>query len=196
MTKRRTRHLSKEDRQLWDQVAKSTIPLARSKSVLTMGDDPPAPKAAPTLPKTKQTFDKKLPLTPAGRVPPITDIPAETRSALNMDKRTFQKMKRGKTKPQARIDLHGMTVARAHPALTAFVMRASSEGKRLVLVITGKGRTSEDHGPIPMRQGVLRHQVPHWLSIPPLAHLVLQVTEAHQSHGGGGAYYVYLRKIR
>ncbi|WP_150121448.1 Smr/MutS family protein, partial [Sulfitobacter sp. HI0023] len=44
--------------------------------------------------------------------------------------------------------------------------------------------------------GVLRHQVPQWLSAPPLGGLVLQVTPAHISHGGGGAYYVYLRRQR
>jgi DNA-nicking Smr family endonuclease len=38
--------------------------------------------------------------------------------------------------------------------------------------------------------------VPHWLSVPPLSGLVLQITPAHQSHGGGGAYYVYLRRMR
>ncbi|MFG6543173.1 Smr/MutS family protein, partial [Sulfitobacter sp. M22298] len=53
-----------------------------------------------------------------------------------------------------------------------------------------------DGGPIPVRDGVLRHQVPQWLSMPPLSSLVLQVAQAHVSHGGGGAYYVYLRRNR
>ena len=47
-----------------------------------------------------------------------------------------------------------------------------------------------------VRDGVLRHQVPQWLSMPPLSALVLQITQAHVSHGGGGAYYVYLRRNR
>jgi len=38
---------------------------------------------------------------------------------------------------------------------------------------------------------------PHkWLSSPPLAQAVLQVAPAHVSHGGEGAYYVYLRRQR
>jgi DNA-nicking Smr family endonuclease len=65
---------------------------------------------------------------------------------------------------------------------------------RLVLVITGKGKPAPDHGPIPTRTGVLRHQVPHWLRMAPLGPAVLQVTESHLKHGGGGAYYVYLRR--
>ena len=66
----------------------------------------------------------------------------------------------------------------------------------LVLVITGKGRPGQDEGPAPLRQGVLRRQVPVWLAQPPLGPLVLQVAEAHVRHGGAGARYVYLRRQR
>jgi DNA-nicking Smr family endonuclease len=34
------------------------------------------------------------------------------------------------------------------------------------------------------------------LAMPPLSTAVLQVTQAHLRHGGGGAYYVYLRRAR
>ena len=115
---------------------------------------------------------------------------------VQMDKRSFAKMKRGKIKPEGRIDLHGMTLDRAHPALIRFILSAQASGKRLVLVITGKGKRSEENGPIPRPQGVLRHQVPGWLSQPPLAQAVLQISPAHISHGGEGAYYVYLRRQR
>lgn len=115
---------------------------------------------------------------------------------LNMDRKTFGRLKRGKMVPEARLDLHGMTLDQAHPALAAFIMRAQAQGKRLVLVITGKGKSSDDGGPIPVRHGVLRHAVPQWLSVPPLAQAVLQISEAHLKHGGTGAYYVYLRRSR
>ncbi len=116
--------------------------------------------------------------------------------ALNMDRKKFQKLKRGKLLPQARLDLHGMTIAQAHPALVAFVLKAHGDGLRLVLVITGKGRAGVDDGPIPTRKGVLRHHVPQWLQAAPLKGVVLQVSEAHTRHGGGGALYVYLRNRR
>ena len=64
-----------------------------------------------------------------------------------------------------------------------------------MLVITGKGR-APDGGLQPQRHGILRHSVPHWLGAPPLAARILQVAPAHQRHGGGGAYYVYLRRRR
>mmetsp|Transcript_18529 Transcript_18529/g.30372 ORF Transcript_18529/g.30372 Transcript_18529/m.30372 type:complete len:197 (+) Transcript_18529:613-1203(+) len=115
---------------------------------------------------------------------------------VQMDRRSFDQMKRGKLRPEGKIDLHGMTLDRAHPALTRFILSAQAEGKRLVLVVTGKGKQRDDGGPIPVRFGVLRHQVPQWLSMPPLSQAILQVTQAHLRHGGGGAYYVYLRKRR
>jgi DNA-nicking Smr family endonuclease len=111
-----------------------------------------------------------------------------------MDRKAFGRMIRGKLKPEARIDLHGMTVAEAHGALIRTILRAHGDGMRLVLVVTGKGRDRDEGGPIPAPRGVLRHQVPQWLHQPPLVSAVLQVVEAHQRHGGGGAYYVYLRR--
>ena len=89
--------------------------------------------------------------------------------------------------------VHYLGIAHEHqcPAL-----RAQAQGKRLVLVITGKGKNTDTGGPIPTRNGVLRHAVPQWLGMAPLSGLVLQITQAHVRHGGGGAYYVYLRRNR
>ncbi|WP_312847271.1 Smr/MutS family protein [Aliiroseovarius sp. M344] len=113
-----------------------------------------------------------------------------------MDRKVFGKMKKGRLSPEGRIDLHGMTIAQAHPVLTRFILDAVAMDRRLVLVITGKGKHRDDGGPIPVRHGVLRHQVPHWLHTMPLRQHVLQIAEAHLKHGGQGAYYVYLRRRR
>jgi len=99
-----------------------------------------------------------------------------------MDARTHTRMTKGKLAPEARVDLHGLTLAE----------NAQSAGLRLVLVITGKGRMM--HEPVPRPIGALRHQVPHWLRLPPLSQAVQQVAEAHLKHGGTGAFYVYLRR--
>lgn len=112
-----------------------------------------------------------------------------------MDRRRFDKLRRGRLEPEDRLDLHGMTAERAHAALTGFILGAHARELRLVLVITGKGR-SDESAMAPHRHGLLRHSVPHWLAGPPLAGCVLDVVPAHQRHGGGGAYYVYLRRRR
>lgn len=115
---------------------------------------------------------------------------------LQMDEKAFRRMKRGKIRPEGKLDLHGMRIDTAHPALTRFILSAQASGKRLVLVVTGKGKDRDEPGPMPVPRGVLRHKVPQWLALPPLAQAVLQVTPAHISHGGEGAYYVYLRRYR
>ena len=196
MSKRPPRRLDSKEEALWNRVAKSARPLQK-----------PAPRTPRPLP-AKPVVAK---LTPDWDIPPFSigsradtaigghDIapPLSERlsgAPVKMDKKAFQKMKRGRTAPEARIDLHGMTVAAAEARLRAFLHGAHADGKRLVLVITGKGRRSDDAGPIPTRIGVLRHELPLWLSRPPLSAIVLQVAEAHRTHGGSGAFYVYLRR--
>ena len=139
--------------------------------------------------------------TPPARPDPGHDLAhplaeALARQPVKMDKRQFQRLSRGKLEPDARIDLHGMTLAQAHGALNSFILRAHARGARLVLVITGKGKTISDDGPIPRRPGALRHDVPQWLRMAPLGPLVLELRPAHARHGGSGAYYVYLKRPR
>ncbi|MGC1494934.1 MAG: Smr/MutS family protein [Sulfitobacter sp.] len=190
------RRLTNDDLDLWRRVTDRTERLDL-KSLFTPEIDGPSP-APPALRKAKSIVigkpEGKLRRTPHNLTP---SLPDQMRSApVQMDQKAFGKLKRGKLKPEGRIDLHGMTLDRAHPVLTKFIMSAHANGKRLVLVITGKGKMRDDGGPIPVHHGVLRHQVPQWLAMPPLSSAVLQIAQAHVSHGGGGAYYVYLRRQR
>jgi len=197
---RKPRHLSPEERALWDKVAARTVP-SRDRPLTAPSAQKPPKK--PMQPKPDTTAEP-LPDFRIGQkanvsgthdvLRPIAD--RLSAAPVNMDSKSHRRMTRGKLKPEARIDLHGMTVAEAHPELSAFILGSQAVGRRLVLVITEKGKDRDDGGPIPMRQGVLRHQVPQWLALPPLAQAVLQVTPAHIRHGGHGAYYVYLRRNR
>lgn len=191
------RKLHKDELELWGKVAETAVPMhpKRRKPQEALRNAMPVVKRAgePIAPFEMSTSAKEY--RPAIDVLP--DIRERVAKApVQMDKKAHGRLKQGKLKPEAKIDLHGMTLDQAHPRLTAFIMKAYQTQKRLVLVVTGKGKLRDDGGPIPVRFGVLRHQVPQWLSTPPLAQLVLQVTEAHLRHGGGGAYYVYLRRQR
>ncbi|EKE44681.1 smr domain protein [Oceaniovalibus guishaninsula JLT2003] len=186
----RTRTLRPDEQALWAQVQRSAHPLHPAPRPAPE-DPPPAPvKAAPPPPRVSVPSDFRIGA--AAREGVATALPAAP--ALRMDARTFGKLKRGKVEVEARLDLHGLTLAEAHPRLIGFVHSSHAAGRRLVLVITGKGRDRDGDGPIPARRGLLRHQVPVWLSGGTLAPLVLQVVPAHRRHGGGGAYYVYLRR--
>lgn len=198
---RKPRHLSPEERELWSKVTAKDTRLKPERPVLAglveTGPNPPkkAPKPAKPAPKHFRVGQvAKHHARPHDVAPAIAEQVA--RQPLHMDRKTFGKMKKGRLVPEARIDLHGMTIAEAHPELTGFIMRAVARNFRLVLVITGKGKKKDEGGPIPVRHGVLRHQVPHWLHTMPLKPHVLQISEAHLKHGGQGAYYVYLRRNR
>lgn len=200
MSRKKRPALSPEDQELWARVAQSARPLRVDlKHLFDPKPEPPdmqPPVAAPDLQGPRRV------LRPSGSSPapghdlkrPLSDALAD--APVAMDKRRFQRMTRGKLQPEARIDLHGMTLAQAHGALNGFILRAQANGLRLVLVITGKGRAVEDDGPIPRRRGALKHDVPQWLRMAPLAGCVLEIREAHARHGGTGAYYVYLRRMR
>lgn len=199
---RRPRHLSAEERALWDHVTRADAPLKGRRAMQQM-------KAAPAR------VEQPVPVVPAAPAPlpafrlgeradhrgtnDLLSGLAEDRARLpapRMDAKAHGRLKRGKLRPEARIDLHGLTLAEAHPALTGFILSSHAAGRRLVLVITGKGKLRDDIAPIPARRGLLRHQVPQWLGLPPLGQVVLQVTPAHISHGGEGAFYVYLSRRR
>jgi DNA-nicking Smr family endonuclease len=195
----RRRALRPDEEELWQTVARSTNPL-HGPGFSARSD--PTPLQAPALTEPMRAPPPTIPLFSLGEkvktstahrlAPTLRDGLAA--APLRMDAKAFGKMTRGKLAPAARIDLHGLTLAEAHPELIRFVLNAQSAGLRLVLVITGKGKRGDDTGPIPQRMGALRHQVPQWLRLPPLGQAVLQVAEAHLKHGGSGAYYVYLRR--
>lgn len=209
------RKLTDEDRELWLRVARTATRLLPASaptpdSRISPVPDPQAapptarrdPVATPAV-QIPRGFPRSPPIKPAGAprvhldlAEPIADRLA--RQPVQMDRGLHKSMMRGKLEPDARIDLHGMTLAQAHQALLGFILSAHARGLRLVLVITGKGRKkAPDHAaPMPTRAGALKHEVPHWLRSAPLAPLVLELRESHRSHGGAGAYYVYLRKRR
>ncbi len=196
---RKPRNLSPEEEVLWSSVAKTTAPLRKERPTLLEPAKPTAKKRAPArfVPPTFE-IGQGVGAVAQTRVDLAPDVAHRVASAsLSMDKKTFKKLSRGRMAPEARIDLHGLVMADAQPALIGFIMSSHASGLRLVLVITGKGRSGKDGGgPVPERRGILRDQVPQWLSMAPCRSVVLQVAQAHASHGGGGAYYVYLRRTR
>lgn len=205
MCARPKRGLKPEEKELWHLVTERIAPLHRPRQTAEQpgaefGTDPRAEPEPRQIPNADPPHLKPFQITGPARAGHATwdlaPTPAEqlAKAPLRMDRKAFTRMNRGKLAPEARIDLHGMTLAAAHPALIGFVLRSQAAGRRLILVITGKGRPGPDDGPIPQRPGVLKHQVPQWLASAPLSPVVLQVTEAHRRHGGSGAYYVYLRR--
>ena len=203
---RRRRGLTQADRDLWAAYAKTTEPLGDRSRTREMGEapSPPTATAIPRPPPIPAPQPKLRIGSRAPKRPPANDFAAPveeevSRQPLRMDAKRHRRMTSGKLAPEAKLDLHGLTLAEAQPRLIRFVTDGHAKGLRLLLVVTGKGKRRDAYGldgggPIPARHGVLRHQVPLWLGMAPLASLVLQVRTAHRTQGGSGAYYVYLRR--
>jgi DNA-nicking Smr family endonuclease len=197
----RRRRLTPEERRLWEQVAATAVPLNPVPTVTPPPAGEPVPVARPApAPVAPPEPPARRPPPPADPLRTTVDLAPDPhawldRATPNMDRRRFDRLRRGRLEPEARLDLHGMTSEVAHAALTGFILSAHARDLRLVLVITGKGRAG-DGGMQPHRHGILRHSLPHWLAAPPLAGRILQIAPAHHRHGGGGAYYVYLRRRR
>jgi DNA-nicking Smr family endonuclease len=155
------------------------------------------------VPESKQLSPEKISVVPAkagtqGNPPSLAldsrlrgndgnrEIPHEPTPGL--DRRQALRLKRGQLEIEARLDLHGMTQAEAHRALSGFVARSHAAGKRTLLVVTGKG-TREG-------TGVLRAAVPRWLAEPALRDRVLATAPAQPRDGGSGALYILLRRAR
>lgn len=145
-------------------------------------------------------FRETIPLAPVKRVAAEPNVKTKSGKPSGVDGTTAEKLRKGELKPQASLDLHGMTENVAHRALATFMRGAASRGLRLVIVVTGKGApaaTSDEPFDLERetsRRGVLKTMTPRWLREPDLAPFIADVRSAHRSHGGDGALYVYLRK--
>lgn len=106
-----------------------------------------------------------------------------------------RKVGRGRVQIDATLDLHGMTQTEAHTRLNRFVEFAQMRGHRVLLVITGKG--PPDTKPDPFEEaprGILRRRFLEWVETPPLSPRLTSVAQAHQRHGGRGAFYLFLKR--
>ncbi len=192
--------LTDEDHAIWRGTAETLKPLKKAKgrvrpSVATPETpQTPAPGRAAAVSQKGGTHTQSIkttspPAASANEPPPISGF----------DKRTERRLARGQSEVEARIDLHGMRQSEAHAALRRFLNDCVGRGLRHVLVITGKGGPSrqrdDDHWSMEETQpGVLRRNVPQWLSEPDLRPIVVSFTPAAIRHGGDGALYVHLRK--
>jgi DNA-nicking Smr family endonuclease len=174
----RRRQLSEEEEALWDGFVRSITPLRRSQKT------PAREKTA--LPAAAKTPRPQRPATP-----PLAPL----------ERRLKQRVASGRAPIDARIDLHGLTQNEAYAALLRFLEQAQADGRRIALVVTGKGGKGDKGGgggphDRAGERGVLRRQVPLWLALPAFRALVVGFDNAHAGHGGDGALYVRLRRRR
>ena len=161
------RAVKSEERALWRETMRGVTPLRPEPADAVIAPPPARESKSRRVPASTQSA-------PMART---------TKSIDALDRRTATRLKRGTLAIEAKLDLHGMTQAEAHDALTRFIVRAQKHGSRAVLVVTGKS-------------GVLHGAVPRWLEEGDNRKRIVAIRRAYAQHGGEGALYLMLRRVR
>ncbi len=182
------RRLTAGERALWARVA-ATVRALPGKSAAV--DPPPPIPGVAVAPPPPGKQPRRLPRSTAALVPVPAPAPARKPmpvAAATLDGSWDTQLRRGNIHPDRSIDLHGHDLAAAHGALNGALDAAIGNGDRVLLIITGKGR--------PGAPGRIKAQLADWLDLSGQRHRIAALRPAHVRHGGGGAFYLVLRRPR
>lgn len=152
----------------WDQFKTSIKKIKAKPGKVDLGPALAKLKANPIVPKIDAPKIKPTPIQP------------------KMDRQTFRHFE-----PDRTLDLHGYTKDKAFAKLQQFTKRCYEHGNTRVLIITGKGKLMEQD---PLKR-TLRQEFPFWIQHESLKPYIVNYTHASDRHGGGGAFYMVLRRI-
>jgi DNA-nicking Smr family endonuclease len=107
-------------------------------------------------------------------------------TGYNVNRDIARRLHSGDFAIQDYIDLHGQTVESAQTLFDQFFKESIASGKRMVLIIHGRGLSSP-------ADPVLKTKVIQWLTSGPWRKWVLAYASARLCDGGAGATYVLLR---
>ncbi len=197
--RRTPRGLSPDEAMLWARLAATVKPMVGRKNPSLLGevsgqtdDEVGVIKATlrPTAPPPSTT--SRLPPPPRGEDRKKGPPPLENRT---LDASWDRNLARGTVSPDFTIDLHETTLDGAHGRLEHGLTLAAAQGARVVLVITGRARpvAAADRG---SQRGAIRAKFLDWLALGSHAGRIAAVRGAHPKHGGAGAVYVVLRRVR
>lgn len=158
----------KPPRKIISKIVKTT----KAKAIMPK---PPKPPAIAVIKKPVKKLEKQI------------DKKLARKFAQKFDRQTLRKIHNGIKKIQAKLDLHGLTQQEAKIKIKTFLQTAQKQNKRLLLIVTGKGRDN---------QGILKQQVPKWFATTEFENLISQYATADKKHGGEGALYVQPKKIK
>ncbi len=172
------RRLGDGEQRLWFESMREVRPLrgrAPDRATGAPPDEKP-PAVGPDALAAALPPVPRPPSRPAARVPharPPVEIGARQGG---LDDTSWRMLGNGRLRPQRRLDLHGQRAQTAFQLLHAFLVRAQSERLRCVEIITGAGSGPEG--------GILRRELPLWLSRPDLRPMVLAAVHPHARNVG------------
>ena len=121
-------------------------------------------------------------------------IISEPKIEIDIEKNKLKRLKNGKINIEGTIDLHGLSLKEAEARLQIFVGESFKLNKRLLLIITGKGRNSKPN--IYGKTQTIKSEINNWISKDFYRNKVQYISTALNKHGGSGAYYFFLVKSK
>ena len=117
-------------------------------------------------------------------------------STEKLPNKDFNTQKKTKLKIRS-IDLHGYSLDEANKAIESFINEAFLENVNKLIVVTGKGLHSENEKDpyVSKDLGILKYSVPEFITNnSSLMSMINEITDAKIEDGGGGAFYIFLKK--
>ena len=117
-------------------------------------------------------------------------------STEKLPNKDFENQKKKNLKVRS-IDLHGYTLDEANKTIEKFINKAFSENINKLIVVTGKGLHSENEKDpyVSKDLGILKYSVPEFIkNDKDLMSKINEITDAKIEDGGGGAFYIFLKK--
>ena len=96
------------------------------------------------------------------------------------------------------IDLHGFSLENANNVIEEFIIQCFKKNVNKIIVITGKGlRSKSIENPYVSKDlSILKYSVPDFIKLKPnLMKIIKKIEEAKIEDGGGGAFYIYLKRF-
>tara|TARA_B100001741_G_scaffold251191_1_gene213000 strand:- start:849 stop:1262 length:414 start_codon:yes stop_codon:yes gene_type:complete len=106
-------------------------------------------------------------------------------------------IKNDEIKKEFTFDLHGYSLSDANDKISDLINKSFENGIRKLIIVTGKGLHSKNQkNPYVSKDlGILKYSVPEYIKNNfDLMKKVNSITEAVEKDGGGGAFYIYLKK--
>ena len=176
MSKRRQRStISTEDLKLFQEAVGSVKPLKQERVSLAK------PIVTQRRPREQDSDPIDYHLTESDYFPTVQPEEIINYAKPGLSNKILRKLSKGQYTIEAKLDLHGMTVAQARAAVTEFIGFHHQHGERVLLIIHGKGYQG--------RMPKLKNALNQWLR---QAAPVLAFCSAMPGDGNRGAVYVLL----
>jgi len=146
--------------------------------------EPPASEPAPAKPRTEE----ELFLSAIGRMDSVFKDELPVEESAGSTPRRMKQVRQGRLQPEATLDLHGLNRIEAREKVGFFLQDAQYQGKKTVLIITGKGHGSDG-------EPVLRKDTELFLNEEARA-WVSEWGRAPRQYGGNGALVVFIRQLK